>query len=52
MASDNLSNCLTHLTTFHYLLMTLTTLGDDILMTLMTLGEDILTTLMTLMKVL
>jgi hypothetical protein len=50
MTNANLSIFLTRLTTFHYLLMTLTTIGDHILLTLITLGEDILMTQMTLVK--
>jgi hypothetical protein len=44
MASDDLGNFLTHVTTFHGLRMTLTTNGDEILMTLKTNGENTLTT--------
>jgi len=44
--SDALSNFLTHTMTFHNLMTTLTTRGDDILMTLTKLGEDILMALM------
>jgi hypothetical protein len=52
MKINDLSNFLTHLKTFHNLVMTLTTLSGELLVTLMTLGEDILMTLTTLMKVL
>jgi len=38
--------------TFHDLVITLITFGDDILMTLMALGENIMITLTTLVKVL
>jgi hypothetical protein len=52
MTSDKLFNFLTHLMTFHDLVMTMMPLSDDILMALMTIGRDILMNLMTLVKVL
>ena len=47
MTSDNFSNFLTHLMTFHDLVMTLRTFGDNILTILKTISEDTLTALVT-----
>jgi len=52
MTSGDLSNFLTHLMTFHDHVRMLAILGDNILVTLTTLGEEILTNMMNLMKAL
>ena len=49
MTSDDLPYILSCLKSYHKILMTLMTLGDDILIALTTHGEDIMTTLVTVL---